>query len=72
MLSLYMCGLVSTGKQCKLILKLILHTLSDILQGMYGGLFFMELIFAENFHVLQKLCFENFKILKWDHLMQIA
>ena len=54
-------------KQYKLILKQILHTLTDISQGMYLSLFFPELIFTKNFDAVQKICFENFKILKWHH-----
>ena len=41
-------------KPCKLTLKLILQTLSDISQGIYLNLFFLELIFAENFNVVKK------------------
>ena len=44
-------------KQCRLILKLILCTLSDISQGMYLSLFFPELILAESFHVVYKNMF---------------
>ena len=54
-------------KQYNLILKQILYTFSDISQGMYLSLFFPDLIFVENFHAVQKICFENFKILKVDH-----
>ena len=44
-------------KQCKLILKLILQILSDISLRMYLSLFFLELIFAQDFHVVQKIMF---------------
>ena len=51
-------------KQYKLILKQILRTLSDISQGLYLSLFVPEVNFTENFHTVQKICFETFKILK--------
>ena len=57
MKTLQVLGPLSAGeilKQSKLILKPMLHTLSDISQGMYLNLFLPELIFAKNFHVVQK------------------